>query len=104
MSSVLCCVKQYDVQQELLLQHGDLMVELIHGNKHITKQMIQTTRELILQKTLDENPASKLKEFKPLSVFKIQIIDMRKSHKHDAILTNEDLTYYFESEVFQFFR
>lgn len=80
------------------------MVELIHGNKHITKQMIQTTRELILQKTLDENPASKLKEFKPLSVFKIQIFDMRKSHKHDAIFTNEDLTYYFESEVFQFFR
>ena len=48
MSSVLCCVNQYDVQQELLLQHGDLMIELMHGNKHITKQMIQTTRELIL--------------------------------------------------------
>jgi hypothetical protein len=80
------------------------MIELMHGNKHITNSMIQRTRELILQKTLDEDPYSKLKEFKPLSVWKIQVMDMRKSHKHDTILTQEDLTYFFESEIFKFFR
>jgi len=104
MSSVLASVSQYDIQQELLMQHGDLMIELMHGNKHITNSMIQRTRELILQKTLDEDPHSKLKEFKPLSVWKVSVMDMRKSHKHDAILTQEDLTYFFESEIFKFFR
>jgi hypothetical protein len=66
--------------------------------------MIARTRELILQKTLELNPETNLKEFKPLSVWRITILDMRKSDKYDAILTHDDLTYYFQSEVFKFFR
>jgi len=29
---------------------------------------------------------------------------MRKSSKHDAILTQDDLTFFFQSEIFNFFR
>lgn len=37
MSSVLASVCQYDFQSEILMQHGDIMMQLIYGNKHITQ-------------------------------------------------------------------
>lgn len=39
------------------------MMQLIYGNKHITQQMITRTKELILQKTLEEDPTTKIKDF-----------------------------------------
>lgn len=53
--------------------------------------MITRTREMILQRTLEENPASKIKEFTPLTMWKVTISDMRSSRRHIAILTQEDL-------------
>jgi len=37
MSSVLANICQYDFESEMLLQHGDIMMQLIYGNKHITQ-------------------------------------------------------------------
>ena len=79
------------------------MMQLIYGNKHITQQMITRTREMILQRTLEEDPTSKIKEFTPLTMWRITISDMRSSRRHIAILTQEDLLQCYETEVFQFF-
>ena len=37
-------------------------------------------------------------------MWKISILDMRKSQRNDAILTQEDLQSYYECEVFEFFK
>lgn len=53
--------------------------------------MIKKTQEIILQRTLEENPHTKIKEFTPLTMWRISISDMRSSKRHIAILTQEDL-------------
>jgi len=37
-------------------------------------------------------------------MWKIAIMDMRKSQRHDAILTQGDLSSFYECEVFEFFK
>lgn len=66
--------------------------------------MINKTRDLIIQKTLETNPETQLKEYTSLTIWKVTINDMRKSIRSDAILTQEDLNYYYETEIFQFYR
>jgi hypothetical protein len=46
---------------------------------------------MILQRTLEEDPTSKIKEFMPLTMWKVIISDMHSSKRHIAILTQEDL-------------
>ena len=63
------------------------MMQLIYGNKHITQQMITRTRELILQKILEEEPHTKIKEFTPLTMWRITINEMHSSKTYNAIIT-----------------
>lgn len=37
-------------------------------------------------------------------MWKISILDMRNASKFEAVLTEKDLTEYFECQVFEFFR
>ncbi len=62
--------------------------------------MITRTRELILQKILEEEPNTKIKEFTPLSMWKITINEMHSSKSYNAIITQEDLLQCYETEVF----
>lgn len=104
MSNVLAAVRQYDLEEEMLVQHGDIMMQLMYGNKHITQQMISRTRELILQKILEEEPNTKIKEFTPLTVWRVTINEMHSSKCFNAIITQEDMLQCYEAEVFQFFK
>jgi hypothetical protein len=58
----------------------------------------------MLLKTLEQDPYTQLKVHTSVTMWKITIMDMRKSQRHDAILTQDDLSSFYECEVFEFFR
>jgi hypothetical protein len=44
-SSLLVQMTEYEVEVELLHHHGDMMMQMVHGNKHLTAAQLVETRE-----------------------------------------------------------
>ena len=58
----------------------------------------------MILKFLELDPNTNLKVFTAITMWKVSLIDMHKSQKYDAILTQDDLREYYECEVFDFFK
>lgn len=80
------------------------MMRLIHGNKHLTADDVRKSREKMLENLLIKDPDTQLKRYEPVSMWKITILDMRSAGRFEAVLTERDLTQYFECQVFEFYR
>ena len=101
---VLALVKQYEVDNEHLTHHGDEMMKIVYGNKHLTFEQLTNAREKQIRANLEVNPQLKLKQRSKLFMWKVQMFKMQQCETFDAILTQGDLEEYYEAEIFEFFK
>ena len=58
---VLALVKQYEIDNEHLTHHGDEMMKIVYGNKHLTFEQLTNAREKQIRTNLEADPLLKLK-------------------------------------------
>ena len=97
-------VQQFEIETELLRHHGELMMKIVHGNKHLTQQQLAEARERIIMRSLEHEPNQKLKEHHTVHIWKVKLFRVANCETYESILTQADLEDFYESEVFQFFR
>ena len=101
---VLAVVKQLEIETEHLRHHGEEIMKIVYGNKHLTYEQLSEARERLICQSLAEDPGQKMKEHRQLFMWKVALFKMRYCETYEAILTQGDLEDYYETEVFQFFK
>ena len=101
---VLAVVKQFEIETEHLKHHGEEIMKIVYGNKHLTYEQLAEAREKLIVQSLEEDPNQQMKEHRQLFMWKVVLFKMRSCETYEAILTQGDLEEYYETEVFQFFK
>ena len=95
-SSLLVQLTEYQVEIELLQHAGDMLMQIVHGNKHLTSNQLAEARERNLEigGGLAQKP---LKSFKTIKVWKVALFNMRQSKHYECVLTQQDLEQFYET-------
>ena len=73
------------------MHHGEEIMKIVYGNKHLTFEQLTNAREKLIQTNLEANPHLKLKERRKLFMWKVQMFKMQSCEAFETVLTQSDL-------------